>query len=64
VNLFIWRNNFRDCFGRVFPKTRQYGATNEKMCKNWKYVFIKSTQFFCKSASLGPNNLGREVGLE
>jgi hypothetical protein len=32
------------CFGHVFPKTCQYGTTNEKVCKNWKYVFIESAQ--------------------
>jgi hypothetical protein len=31
------------CFGHVFSKTCQYATTNEKVCKNIRYVFIKPT---------------------
>ncbi len=31
------------CFGHVFVKACQYGSTNEKVCKNLKYVSIKFT---------------------
>jgi hypothetical protein len=32
------------CFGHVFSKACQYGIVEEKVCKNLKYVYIKSTQ--------------------
>ncbi len=32
------------CFGHMFSKTCQYGNVMEKVCKNLKYVSIKSTQ--------------------
>jgi len=31
------------CFGHVFSKACQYTTINDKVCKNLKYVFIKST---------------------
>jgi len=31
------------CFGHVFSKACQYVTTNEKVCKNLKFVSIKST---------------------
>ncbi len=31
------------CFGHVFSKMCQYATTNDKICKNLKYVSIKST---------------------
>jgi hypothetical protein len=31
------------CFGHVFSMTCQYATTNEKVCKNLKFVLIKST---------------------
>jgi hypothetical protein len=32
------------CFGHAFSKACQYFTTNEKICKNLTYVFIKITQ--------------------
>jgi len=32
------------CFGHVFSKACQYGTTKENVCKDLKYVYIKSTQ--------------------
>jgi hypothetical protein len=32
------------CFGHVFSKVCQYATTDDKVCKNLKYVFIKSTR--------------------
>ncbi len=32
------------CFGHAFSKACQCGSTNEKRCKNFKYVSIKSTK--------------------
>ncbi len=29
------------CFGHVFPRHAKYGMSNEKICKNLKYVSIK-----------------------
>jgi hypothetical protein len=29
------------CFGHVFSKECQYATTNDKVCKNLKYVSIK-----------------------
>jgi hypothetical protein len=31
------------CFGHAFSKACQYGSPDEKICKNFKYVSIKST---------------------
>jgi hypothetical protein len=31
------------CFGHVFSKACQYGTTKEKVCKDLKHVFDKST---------------------
>ncbi len=31
-----------NCFGHVFSKACQYPVTNEKVCKNFKFVSIKS----------------------
>jgi hypothetical protein len=32
------------CFGHAFSKACQYGAAEEKVCINLKYVTIKTTQ--------------------
>jgi hypothetical protein len=32
------------CFSHVFSKACQYATIDDKVCKNLKYVFIKSTQ--------------------
>jgi hypothetical protein len=32
------------CFGHAFSKACQYGTVEEKVCKNLKYVSIKSPQ--------------------
>ncbi len=29
------------CFGHAFSKVCQYATTNDKVCKNLKYVYIK-----------------------
>ncbi len=31
------------CFGHAFSRACQYATTDDKICKNLKYVFIKST---------------------
>jgi hypothetical protein len=31
-------------FGHVFSKACQYDSTDEKICKNFKYVYVKSAQ--------------------
>jgi hypothetical protein len=31
------------CFGHVFSKAYQYATIDDKVCKNLKYVSIKST---------------------
>ncbi len=31
------------CFGHAFSKACQYGIVKEKVCKDLKYVYIKST---------------------
>jgi hypothetical protein len=31
------------CFGHVFSKTYQYAIIEEKICKNLKFISIKST---------------------
>jgi hypothetical protein len=31
------------CFEHAFSKACQYGITKEKLCKDLKYIFIKST---------------------
>ncbi len=37
------QKSFGIYFGHVFSKACQYATTDEKMCKNLKYVFIKAT---------------------
>jgi hypothetical protein len=38
-------NNFqRTCFGHVFSKACQHATIDDKICKNLKYVSIKSNQ--------------------
>jgi hypothetical protein len=38
------KKNFQGtCCGHVFPKACQYATIDDKVCKNLKYVFIKST---------------------
>jgi hypothetical protein len=40
------KENFNGtCVGGVFSKTCQYVTTEEKICKNLKFVFIKSMNF-------------------
>jgi hypothetical protein len=37
------KKNFQGtCFGHAFSKVCHYATTNDKVCKNLKYVFIKS----------------------
>jgi hypothetical protein len=33
------------CFGHAFSKTCQYVTIEEKVCKNMKFISIKSVQF-------------------
>jgi hypothetical protein len=49
-------------FWSFFSKACQYAIIDEKMYRNFKYIFIKCAQAICKSASLGPKNLER-VGM-
>jgi len=32
------------CFGHVFSKACQYAVTDEKMCRNIRYISIKAIQ--------------------
>jgi hypothetical protein len=42
---FGLEENFQGiCFGHVFSKACQYGTVEEKVCKDQKYVFVKSAQ--------------------
>jgi hypothetical protein len=42
------------CFGHVFSKTCQYGTIKEKMCKDLKYVSIKSVQAHLQKCIIWP----------
>jgi hypothetical protein len=46
-------------FGHVFSKACQYDSADEKICKNLKYVFVKSTQIDLQKCITWPKNLGR-----
>ncbi len=42
---FGLEESFQDtCFGHAFSKACQYRTTKEKVCKDLKYVYIKSAQ--------------------
>ncbi len=45
------------CFGHAFSKACQYGSTHEKVCKNLKYVSIKSTHANPHKCISWPKNL-------
>jgi hypothetical protein len=47
------------CFGHVFPKACQYTTTNDKVCKNLKYVFIKSTYANLQKCITWPKKFGK-----
>jgi hypothetical protein len=49
------------CFGHVFSKVCQYATTDDKVCKNLKYVFIKSAQANLQNGLLGQRNLGKVI---
>jgi hypothetical protein len=43
------------CFGHVFSKACQYGiAKKKKVCRNLKYVSIKSTQIYLQKCIIWP----------
>ncbi len=42
------------CFGHVFSKACQYATTDEKICKNLKFVSIKSTQSDLRKCIIWP----------
>ncbi len=47
---FGLENNFQGiCFGHVFSKACQYGTEEEKVCKDLKYVYIKSIQAYLRN---------------
>jgi hypothetical protein len=46
-------------FGHVFSKACQYVITNEKVCKNIRYVFIKSTQANLQKCIIWPKKIGK-----
>jgi len=56
-----WKKSFNGtCFGHVFFKTCQDATTKKKVCKNIKFVSIKSMQFdihkcitWCKKSKKG-----------
>ncbi len=44
--LFSLEENFQGiCFGHALSQAYQYGTTNEKVCKSFRYVSIKFAQF-------------------
>jgi hypothetical protein len=47
------------CFGHVFSKARQYGIVKEKVCKDLKYVSIKSTKTYLQKGTTWPKKSGK-----
>jgi hypothetical protein len=47
------------CFKHVFSKTCQYGTTKEKVCKDLKYVSIKSIQANQQKCITWPKKSGK-----
>jgi hypothetical protein len=42
-------NLYNIYFGHVFSKVCQYVTTDEKVCKNFKFILIKSTQSYLQN---------------
>jgi hypothetical protein len=42
------------CFGHVFSKACQYGTIDKKVCKNLKYMSIKSTKVDLQKCIIWP----------
>jgi hypothetical protein len=59
---FGLEKNFKDLFWPCFSKAYQYGTTNEKVCRNLKYISIKFAQVDIQKCITWPKNLGR-VGM-
>ncbi len=54
--------NFQEtCFGHVFSKACQYATTNDKACKNLKYVLLNLLRQICRNALLSRRNLVKVV---
>jgi hypothetical protein len=52
---FGLKNNFQGtCFGHVISKACQYGTVEEKVCKDLKYVYVKSTQVDLQKCIIWP----------
>ncbi len=46
-------------FGHAFSKTHQYAIVAKKICKNLKYVSIKSTKFDIQKFVTWPKKFGK-----
>ncbi len=52
---FGFEESFEDtCFGHAFSKTCQYHIAKEKVCKDLKYLSIKSTQAHLQKCIIWP----------
>ncbi len=47
------------CFGHAFSKACQYATTNEKVCKDFTYVSIKTTLRELHKCITWPKKLGK-----
>jgi hypothetical protein len=47
------------CFGHVFSKTCQYAIIEKKICKNLKFIFVKSTEFDIQKCVTWPRKSGK-----
>jgi hypothetical protein len=47
------------CFGHAFSKACQYRTTKEKVCKNLKHIYIKSTQSYLQKCITWPKTFGK-----
>jgi hypothetical protein len=62
---FGLEESFEDtCFGHAFSKACQYCTAKEKVCKELKYVFIKSVQANLQKCIIWPkkSRKGRQNG--
>jgi hypothetical protein len=57
-----WKKFQGTCFGHAFSKTCQHATIEEKVCKNLKFVSIKSVQFDIKKCITWPkrSRIGRQ----
>ncbi len=48
-------------FGHAFSKACQYASIDEKNCKGFKYVFVKTTQFDIKKCIIWSKKLRKGI---